>query len=1311
MNTVATVISVSGLAWVQDASGERRLLTPGDQIQPGESLVTTASTRVVLDFGGQRPLAFVGAEPGTEEVAQTADIPVILLPAPAAGEKPATSPDGSGKVPVEEGHGFVQLVKIGEIVEADGITPLTVAAIRELLDPLAMGWPDPEEELDEERYNRGGDDGMVFVDNVAPGVSVELQGSGPDGTYNDVEIGPDGTVTAEVTLQPGTEKGDLLVVTDKDGNVLLERSVTEDDLTQGIRVEVPVSPGDRDVTVNASITDPVGNSGQDTDSKPVDWQVTVDIPSDQDATTPDGMNTDQVVFERGLASGSDPSLADTQVHSQFTLTALDGLADSNALTLAYTDASGQPATLTLSKTQVEELGTAPQAITTSYGELVLNGYSQAADGTLTLDYDYTLTHAPEVAGSDTNDTFTITATDRDGGSHSDDLSIKIVDDAPLANDDRNSITEDVVSVSGNVIAQGSAGDVADTQGADGARVGGVISDNVPSNAATEVNTELVIEGQYGTLTIQADGRYSYVLDSSYLEVQGLIVGETLDEVFTYTLTDGDGDSADAALTITISGADDGVTVDVPSDTTVTTPDADNTDQVVFESGLASGSDPSLADTQVHSQFTLTALDGLADTNAVTLVYTDANGQPVTLTLSKTQLEELGTAPQAITTSYGELVLNGYSQAADGTLTLDYDYTLTTAPGVSGTDINDTVTITATDRDGDRHSDDLNIKIVDDAPQAADDANSLAEGATLTVDAASGVLANDVAGADGWADSGAVVGVVAGNSGTTSSGGVGGRIDGQYGYLTLNADGSYEYVSTADAIAADAQDIFTYTVRDDDGDETSTTLTINVADVSLPDTPITDTVTESGLPDGSDEGNGGHTTTGKVTLPEGVSAVPVTDVPTEYGIFTIDEEGNYSYTLTDITTGDEVTDSFTYTSQDEDGNTVSNSVTITIVDDVPVAVADENSVTEDAVPNPVTGNVLSGESAGDRADTQGADGARVSGVQAGSIVAGEHVADGNLSTAISGQYGSLVLQPDGSYSYQLNNNNPMVNALKDGDILKEVFSYTLTDADGDRSSTTLTITINGNTDGAPAATVVDHNGADVGDHSIAEDATSPMSGTFSVSAPDGLKSINIGGETLTVTDLAALNDTSKSITGSEGVLTLTGYDVRTGELSYTYQQSGSNKDHSGGDNSVTDSFAITVTDNANVVSAAESLDILITDTAPEANADTNSVTEDSGTPATGNVISDSGTGQDELGADATTVTGVSSGSLVTELTGSVGSSVVGSYGTLVLGRDGKYSYVLDDSNADVNALKDGETLTDTFKLHHQGTPMVTGAPPL
>ncbi|MFH7588151.1 VCBS domain-containing protein, partial [Oceanimonas smirnovii] len=134
-----------------------------------------------------------------------------------------------------------------------------------------------------------------------------------------------------------------------------------------------------------------------------------------------------------------------------------------------------------------------------------------------------------------------------------------------------------------------------------ATVTGVTSTNVASNIATESNGTLVIEGQYGTLTIKADGTYTYQLDNSNSDVQELIDGESLDEVFNYTLTDGDNDTNNASLTITIDGKNDGVTVEVPNNNEATTPDANNEDQVVFESGLTDGSAPDLADTQVSNQ--------------------------------------------------------------------------------------------------------------------------------------------------------------------------------------------------------------------------------------------------------------------------------------------------------------------------------------------------------------------------------------------------------------------------------------------------------------------------------------------------------------------------------------------------------------------------------------------------------------------------------------------------------------------------------------------------------------------------------------
>ncbi|WP_407506760.1 hypothetical protein, partial [Acinetobacter baumannii] len=76
--------------------------------------------------------------------------------------------------------------------------------------------------------------------------------------------------------------------------------------------------------------------------------------------------------------------------------------------------------------------------------------------------------------------------------------------------------------------------------------------------------------------------------------------------------------------------------------------------------------------------------------------------------------------------------------------------------------------------------------------------------------------------------------------------------------------------------------------------------------------------------------------------------------------------------------------------------------------------------------------------------------------------------------------------------------------------------------------------------------------------------------------------------------------------------------------------------SGGDSSVSDSFPIIVTDNADESSVATDLVILITDTAPEAKADTGTVTED-GAALEGNVItggsSNSTDVADSLGADA------------------------------------------------------------------------------
>ncbi|TIT74531.1 MAG: hypothetical protein E5W45_09860, partial [Mesorhizobium sp.] len=52
------------------------------------------------------------------------------------------------------------------------------------------------------------------------------------------------------------------------------------------------------------------------------------------------------------------------------------------------------------------------------------------------------------------------------------------------------------------------------------------------------------------------------------------------------------------------------------------------------------------------------------------------------------------------------------------------------------------------------------------------------------------------------------------------------IQGEYGKLTLHADGSYTYVRDA-GTPGGVNDVFTYTIKDGDGDTSHTTLTISI----------------------------------------------------------------------------------------------------------------------------------------------------------------------------------------------------------------------------------------------------------------------------------------------------------------------------------------------------------------------------------------------------------------------------------------------------------------------------------------------------
>src|SRR5690554_3777277 len=210
MNTLATVVNLIGRAWAVAADGTHREFNIGDRLRGDEMLVTEPGARVDLDFGNNQQLTFLGEQ--QQVIAEAAQsVPAQLptsSPRPVAEQRtqPEASERSGGGEP--EGHNFVQLVRIAEIIEADGITPLTVARIQEVLRPLGMSLPERVYERDEWREHRGGDERHESGPAArTPGLTIELQGAGPDGVYNAEEIGPDGTVPALVTLDDRVREG------------------------------------------------------------------------------------------------------------------------------------------------------------------------------------------------------------------------------------------------------------------------------------------------------------------------------------------------------------------------------------------------------------------------------------------------------------------------------------------------------------------------------------------------------------------------------------------------------------------------------------------------------------------------------------------------------------------------------------------------------------------------------------------------------------------------------------------------------------------------------------------------------------------------------------------------------------------------------------------------------------------------------------------------------------------------------------------------------------------------------------------------
>src|SRR6185369_11817575 len=663
------------------------------------------------------------------------------------------------------------------------------------------------------------------------------------------------------------------------------------------------------------------------------------------------------------------------------------------------------------------------------------------------------------------------------------------------------------------------------------------------------------------------------------------------EVYTYTLSDGEGGFDTATVTITING-----TNDVP----VATNDAPK----ATNDGLSVTEGTTTAPTEIST----TALTGVlandtdVDTPHDQLIVTDIR------TGSEAGSGTDGTLGTALTGTYGTLTLY-----ADGHYTYALDNTNPTVDALNtdSTPLHDVFTYTMSDGALTDQAE-LTITIngtndgpvaTPDGPSADDDGLSVTEGTTtapteISTTALTGVLANDTD-VDTSHDQLIVTDIRTGSeAGSGTDGTLGTALTGTYGTLTLYADGHYTYAldntnPTVDALNTDStplHDVFTYTMSDGAlTDQAELTITINGTNdgpVATPDGPSAD---DDGL----------SVTEGTTTAPTEISTTALTgvlandtDVDTShdqlivtdirtgseagsgtdgtlgtaltgtYGTLTLYADGHYTYALDNTnptvdalnTDSTPLHDVFTYTMSDG-ALTDQAELTITIngTNDGPVATPDGPSADDDGLsvtegtttaPTEISTTALTGVLANDTDVDTSHDQLIVTDIRTGSE-AGSGT-DGTLGTALTGTYGTLTLYADGHYTYALDNTNPTVDALNtDSTPLHDVFTYTMSDgALTDQAE--LTITINGTNDG-PVATP-DGPSADDDGLSVTEGTTTAPT-EISTTALTGVLAndtdVDTSHDQLIVTDIRTGSEAGSgtdgtlgtALTGTYGTLTL------------------------------------------------------------------------------------------------------------------------------------------------------------------------------
>ncbi len=814
------------------------------------------------------------------------------------------------------------------------------------------------------------------------------------------------------------------------------------------------------------------------------------------------------------------------------------------------------------KTVVDFSTVAAPATTVTAGNSINGNYGSIAIG-LNGAYSYTIdeTNASvqslRMTGQTLTDAFVYTMTDTAGATSQATLTITItgVNDTPIAIDDTGTAVE-AGGLSNGTAGSNATGNVltndTDVDSVANGETKMVVDFATVAAPATTVTPGNSINGNYGAIIIGANGAYTYTIDETNAAVQALrVIGQTLTDLFVYTMTDTAGAVSQATIPVTITGVND-------------TPVAvDDTGTAVEAGGLNNGT--------VGSYATGNVLTNDTDVDSV------ANGE------TKMVVDFATVAAPATTVTAGDSINGNYGSISIGTngaytYTIDESNTAIQALRVTGQTLTDAFVYTMTDTAGATSQATITITItgVNDTPIAVDDTGTAVEAGGLNngtagSNATGNVLTNDTdvdSVANGETKTLVDFATVAAPATTVTAGN---NINGNYGAIIIGTNGAYTYTIDESNTAVQAlrvtgqtlTDAFVYTMTDTAGATSQATLTITITGAN--DTPIavddTDTAVEAG---GLSNGTAGSNATGnvlsndtdvdsvangetKTVVDMATVAAPTTTVTAgnsingNYGSIAIGSNGAYAYTIDETNaavqalrlTGQTLTDAFVYTMTDTAGATSQATITITItgVNDTPIAVDDTGTAVESGGLNNgtagsnATGNVLSNDTDVDSI----ANGETKTVVDFATVAApATTVTAGN---SISGNYGAITIGANGAYTYTIDETNVSVQALRvTGQTLTDAFVYTMTDTAGATSQATITITITGMND-APVA--VDDTGTAVESGGL-NNGTAGANATGNVLTNDTDVDSVANGETKSVVNFATVVAPADTVTAGNSI---------------------------------------------------------------------------------------------------------------------------------------------------------------------------------